>query len=674
MTVRRRTRTERSGNRRRPRRYGDRTSSRAAARGARSGSALAASAAAVLAIAVVALVALVIRPHDGAAPNAAEIAVGVIALAAALGLVRALALLRREHAALARREADALRMAELDDLTGLGNYRMFTRQLAAEVARSRRYDDPFSLVLLDLDGFKAINDELGHLAGDDALRLVAGALRGALREEDVCCRQGGDEFAVIAVRAGELEARDLSERLVHAIEAIQFGLDGERHLSASIGWATFGRPARSVDELVARADTALRQGKRAAAGGPGGPELRTRGRGAPSQRPLGRAEAARLALLAGIARALAGAEDERALAETTAAFLAGAFDTVGTAVAAVEPGGEVRLAAFGSGRHAGVPDLVGALAQRPIARRALAAAGPAVVEEDGEHAWVDGGAPVRSELAVAVLDEQRPWGYLAIASDRPRAYGIPERELAEAIAEQLGRGLTCRRLLDRVRAAGFGELYRVAIGSGVAAESETWRIAELAWDAGRALALDDGDLRALYLAALFHDVGTVGVPAVLLGYPGVLREEERAVLRDHARIGERLLRALPLLAEAAPIVRHEHERYDGAGYPDGLAGEEIPLPARILLACDAYVSMTSPRPWREPRSERAARAELRRVAGAQLDPQVVEALLDVLDRDRNGHGAAPVAPVAPAPRQRGGAMPSPPAPPPAAAAPGAPLR
>ena len=668
--MRRRTRTERSGYRGRPRRYGDRTSPRVGARRARSGTALAASAAAVLAVAVVALVALVVRPHDGTAPNVAEVAVGAVALAAALGVARALALLRREHAALARREADALRMAELDDLTGLGNYRMFTRQLAAEVARSRRYDDPFSLVLLDLDGFKAINDELGHLAGDDALRLVAGALRGALREEDVCCRQGGDEFAVIAVRAGEAEARELSERLVHAIEAIQFGVDGDRHLSASVGWATFGRPARSVDDLVARADTALRQGKRATAGGAGS-AVRTGGRGAPSHRPLGRAETARLALLAGIARALAGAEDERALAETAAAFLAGVFDTVGAAVAAVEPDGEIRIAALGSGRHAGAPDLVAALADRPIARRALAAAGPAVVEEDGAHAWVDGDAAVRSELAVAVLDEREPWGYLAIASDRPHAYGIPERELAEAIAEQLGRGLTCRRVLDRVRDAGFGELYRVAAGSGVATEAEAWRIAELAWDTGRALALGDEDLRALYLAALFHDVGTVGVPAVLLAYPGVLREEERAVLRDHARIGERLLRALPLLSEAAPIVRHEHERFDGTGYPDGLAGEEIPLPSRILLACDAYVSMTSARPWRGPRSERAARAELRRVAGAQLDPQVVDALLGALDRTGGGAPGLARPDAAPAPPDP---TPPPPAPPPAAAAPGAPPR
>jgi response regulator RpfG family c-di-GMP phosphodiesterase len=250
---------------------------------------------------------------------------------------------------------------------------------------------------------------------------------------------------------------------------------------------------------------------------------------------------------------------------------------------------------------------------------------------------------VRSELAVAIREESRTWGWLTVASDRPRAFDLAERALAEAIAEQLGRALTCRQLLDRLRDAGFGELYRVAVGSAAAAGTESWRIAELAWQTGRALGLGDRDLRALYLAALFHDVGTVGVPAVLMSHPGELRDEERAVLREHALIGERMLRGLPLLSEAAPIVRHEHERFDGAGYPDRLAGEQIPLAARVLLACDAFVSMTSSRPWRPPRSAAAAHAELRRVAGAQLDPRVVDALLGILDPGR----AAATPPPAP---------------------------
>ncbi|MGB2711152.1 MAG: HD domain-containing phosphohydrolase, partial [Conexibacter sp.] len=285
-------------------------------------------------------------------------------------------------------------------------------------------------------------------------------------------------------------------------------------------------------------------------------------------------------------------------------------------------------------------DPVPQLAERALVQRALAAGGAAVVEDDVERVWLDG-ASVRSELAVAVMDEGLPWGCLLLPSDRPYAFEIAERALAEAIADQLGRALTCRRLLDRLREAGFGELYRVAVGSAAAAETESWRIAELAWQVGRALGLSDADLRALYLAALFHDVGTVGVPAVLLAHPGDLHEEERVVLREHAAIGERLLRTLPLLREAAPIVRHEHERFDGDGYPDGLGGEEIPLAARILLACDTFVSMTSVRPWRPARSADAAHAELQRVAGTQLDPRVVEALLDLLVRD--GDAAEPAA-------------------------------
>jgi len=634
----------------RSRGYGETPTSGASRSRVRANVALAAGV--VLVLAILGLVALAIVGGEDTLVSALGAGIGAIALLAGATLAASLAALRREHEALLRREEDALRMAELDDLTGLGNYRMFMRALTAEVARSRRYEDPFSLVLLDLDGFKAINDELGHLAGDDALRLVAVALRDALREEDVCCRQGGDEFAVIAVRAGEEEARELAERLTQAIESIPFGAEGERRLGASIGWATFGAPARSVDELILRADAALRQTKRTNGDAQRGAGGRSRGvRDGGGTVGDGRAVLAgvsatnRLALLAGLARALPAARDERALAETTVAFLAGAFDTVGAAVVGLGEDGadDVRVAAVSSGDADA--DEVGMLGRRPLVQRALAAAGPAVVDDDVERRWLDGGR-VRSELAVAVREESRTWGYVLVASDRPHAYDLAQRALAEAIAEQLARALTCRHLLDRLQGAGFGELYRVAVGSAAAAGTESWRIAELAWQTGRALGLPDDELRALYLAALFHDVGTVGVPAVLLSHPGELRDDERAVLREHALIGERMLRSLPLLAEAAPIVRHEHERFDGTGYPDRLVGEEIPLPARVLLACDAFVSMTSPRPWRPPRTSGSAHAELRRVAGTQLDPRVVEALLGVLE------------PPAPAPTRQRPARPS----------------
>src|SRR5215217_2508634 len=373
--------------RERPRAYGEPALPGAARSQARANVALVA--AAVLVLAILALIVLAVVGGEDTLVSALGAGVGAVALLAGGTLAVSLVTLRREHDALVRREADALRMAELDDLTGLGNYRMFMRQLTAEVARSRRYEDPFSLVMLDLDGFKAINDELGHLAGDDALRLVAVALRDALREEDVCCRQGGDEFAVIAVRAGAQEAHELAERLTSAIAQIPFGADGERRLGASVGWATFGEPARSVDELILRADAALRQTKRTSGGavrqasgrgsGPGGGGGSVRdGRALTAHVGFGAGATNRLALLAGLARALPSARDERALAETTVAFLAGAFDIVGAAVVGLDPDGGVRIAAVSSGDGDG--DVVGTLASHAIVQRAVSAAGPAVVD------------------------------------------------------------------------------------------------------------------------------------------------------------------------------------------------------------------------------------------------------------------------------------------------------
>ena len=105
-------------------------------------------------------------------------------------------------------------------------------------------------------------------------------------------------------------------------------------------------------------------------------------------------------------------------------------------------------------------------------------------------------------------------------------------------------------------------------------------------------------------------------------------------MREHPVVGERILNAVPGLAEIARAVRHEHERWDGHGYPDGLAGEAIPLASRIVLVCDAYHAMTSDRPYRRAMPRADAVAELRRCAGTQFDPAVVWALIEVLHNER----------------------------------------
>jgi HD-GYP domain-containing protein (c-di-GMP phosphodiesterase class II) len=160
---------------------------------------------------------------------------------------------------------------------------------------------------------------------------------------------------------------------------------------------------------------------------------------------------------------------------------------------------------------------------------------------------------------------------------------------------------------------------------------ECWRVADLAWRLGRELGLEGEDLESLYLAALFHNVGTVGVPETLMVKPGRLSEEELALVHEHPVIGERMLRPLPRMHRAASVIRHEHERFDGRGYPDSLEGEEIPLTSRALLACAAYVAMTSARPFRPAMGYAEALAELRQSAGSQLDPKIVAALLRLLE-------------------------------------------
>jgi HD-GYP domain-containing protein (c-di-GMP phosphodiesterase class II) len=114
---------------------------------------------------------------------------------------------------------------------------------------------------------------------------------------------------------------------------------------------------------------------------------------------------------------------------------------------------------------------------------------------------------------------------------------------------------------------------------------------------------------------------------------GELSQAERAVLHEHPVIGERMMRPHPLLRDASSIILHEHERFDGEGYPDGLAGEDIPLASRVLLACDAWVAMRSNRPWRDARPVDGALQELHHAAGSQLDPGVVDVLEQVLESE-----------------------------------------
>jgi hypothetical protein len=153
-------------------------------------------------------------------------------------------------------------------------------------------------------------------------------------------------------------------------------------------------------------------------------------------------------------------------------------------------------------------------------------------------------------------------------------------------------------------------------------------VVDLALSVGDRLGLDAGGLRRLEFGALLHDIGKIAVPKTILHKPGPLGTEEWEVMRRHTVEGQLMLVGLGgVLAEAGAIVRSSHERWDGAGYPDGLAGTAIPIEARICSACDAFSAMTTDRPYRRAMSIELAIAELRANAGTQFDPCVVDALV-----------------------------------------------
>jgi diguanylate cyclase (GGDEF)-like protein/putative nucleotidyltransferase with HDIG domain len=186
-----------------------------------------------------------------------------------------------------------------------------------------------------------------------------------------------------------------------------------------------------------------------------------------------------------------------------------------------------------------------------------------------------------------------------VAGDEAEA---PQREAIEALAVAL---------LERDRYTG----------------EHSEAVIEMSGSVARNLGCSAHEVERVKSAALLHDIGKVAIPDEILHKPGPLNDDEWRLMKQHPVIGERILRVLPGLGNVARIVRHEHERWDGGGYPDGLAGEHIPLGSRIIIAADTYHAITSDRPYRAARSHSDAVEELTRCAGTQFDPDVTAALI-----------------------------------------------
>jgi HD-GYP domain-containing protein (c-di-GMP phosphodiesterase class II) len=162
----------------------------------------------------------------------------------------------------------------------------------------------------------------------------------------------------------------------------------------------------------------------------------------------------------------------------------------------------------------------------------------------------------------------------------------------------------------------------------------SWRVATMCECIGEKLDMPAQWKDVLHIAAHLHDIGKVGVPDYVLNKPGPLTGIEYRQIQAHPVIGQSIINKLPILEEISLYVRHHHERWDGAGYPDGLKGKAIPFGARIIAVADTFDAITTERPYRRPSSHEEAFAELHRVKGKQLCPEACEATLDFRDEIR----------------------------------------
>jgi HD-GYP domain-containing protein (c-di-GMP phosphodiesterase class II) len=244
--------------------------------------------------------------------------------------------------------------------------------------------------------------------------------------------------------------------------------------------------------------------------------------------------------------------------------------------------------------------------------------------------------PAGSTLVIVPIGESAGNRGAIVLRRGPRR-GAPssrDEQMLLGIADQALLALTNRELyreLDEAFLATVKALANALETKDEYTEAHAQALVGLSSDLARRLGMRSGEVRDVSLAAALHDIGKIGVPVTILNKPGPLTEEEWEVMRMHPEWGARIIEPVPALAGARDLVIACHEHFDGSGYPLGLGGEEIPLGARIILACDAYHAMTSDRVYRKALGRDAALAEIRRCAGSHFDPRVAEALIEIVE-------------------------------------------
>jgi diguanylate cyclase (GGDEF)-like protein len=561
---------------------------------------------------------------------------------------------------LARRNEQLLEDSRRDPLTGMRNRRALADDLPKLEAIHSDRGDGFAMALCDVDHFKAYNDRLGHLAGDQALRAIAATVRGALRAGDIAYRFGGEELLLILRATDTDSARAAVERVRQEVQRVAIphpaGIGGV--LTVSIGLAAGSEDSAA---LLARADAALYRAKRegrnrtVADGGGGHVAASSRTRTV-AEEPVPRHLRSMLAVSRAAAAGHGVAPVLDALTKTIRSELS--FQVVAVRLldrttkrlecVAVLGDNEARKVLLGTVNP--WDEVEALLLSRQTSEGAIWLPAGSHEFNPGTVFWVpppldSAGPDAWDPDDLLLLPLRDPNGEIlgVVSVDQPldgRRPGEPELATLMAVADHAGLALA-QAQRDTSHAAAAGRQSSELLLASVMLLAETLDLRDentarhsltvgaYARQTALTLGLPPARVERIHAAGVLHDLGKLGIADAILYKPGPLTDHEWREMRRHPEIGARILEHAGL-TDIASWVRGHHERVDGEGYPLGLRGDEVPLEARILAVADAYEAMIADRPYRSGMPGADAREELRRCAGTQFDPAVVTGFLEAL--------------------------------------------
>jgi diguanylate cyclase (GGDEF)-like protein/putative nucleotidyltransferase with HDIG domain len=523
-------------------------------------------------------------------------------------------------------------LAVRDELTGLNNRRSFENEMRRAWQLSRRYKYPIGLLMMDLDKFKSLNDNYGHMIGDAVLKEFAQILEGVSRKTDVLSRYGGDEFAVILTNANAEQTGLFARRLQDSVANHVFCEDRyPLQMSVSIGTASSDHPGiDNESSLLSLADRACYHAKDS-----GGKKI--------------------------------GTADEISQNETSTVS---AVNTPEAKPVAPDKQGQLMI----------IDDEVIIV---NMYEKILTQSGFSVLTETNPRAALERIRKIPDQIDVALVDLKMPemngievikaikvmapeivcivlTGFASvdntIAAIRAGAYDFMQKPVNfDELTFTLKRGVENRRLRRQVealrqqmeetldeRTRSLNETARALENSYMATmealaaaltvhEADTVRhdrrVAEYAALLARRMDIDEDQVIKIQRGALLHDIGKIGIPDAILQKAGPLTEAEKDIIRQHAEIGYSILRNIPFLQEEGEMVYQHHENYDGTGYPRGLAGRDIVLGARLFAVVDTFDALCADRVYRKGVSMEQAVVEIKRCSGTQFDPEIVRVFL-----------------------------------------------